>query len=28
MPRAHYDEELAHHQEGVLDILQRAGIRV
>jgi lipid A ethanolaminephosphotransferase len=23
MPRAHYDEELAHHQEGVLDILQR-----
>ena len=28
MPRVHYDEELAHHQEGVLDILQRAGIRV
>ena len=28
MPRAHYDEELAHHQEGVLDILQRAGVRV
>lgn len=28
MPRAHYDEELAHHQEGVTDILQRAGIRV
>ncbi|VTN45094.1 phosphoethanolamine transferase EptA [Raoultella ornithinolytica] len=28
MPRAHYDEELAHHQEGVLDILQRAGIWV
>ncbi|CAH3610176.1 TPA: phosphoethanolamine transferase EptA [Klebsiella pneumoniae] len=28
MPRAHYDEELAHHQEGVLDILQRAGILV
>ena len=28
MPRAHYVEELAHHQEGVLDILQRAGIRV
>lgn len=26
MPRAHYDEELAHHQEGVTDILQRAGI--
>jgi lipid A ethanolaminephosphotransferase len=23
-----YDEELAHHQEGVLDILQRAGIQV
>ena len=28
MPRARYDEELAHHQEGVLDILQRAGIQV
>lgn len=28
MPREHYDEELAHHQEGVLDILQRAGIQV
>lgn len=29
MPRAHYDEELAQHQEGVLDIdLQRAGINV
>lgn len=28
MPRAHYDEELAHHQEGVLDILQRAGVQV
>ncbi|ELI8804079.1 phosphoethanolamine transferase EptA [Klebsiella michiganensis] len=28
MPRTHYDEELAHHQEGVLDILQRAGIQV
>ncbi|HCC11056.1 MAG TPA: phosphoethanolamine transferase EptA, partial [Atlantibacter hermannii] len=28
MPRAHYDEGLAHHQEGVLDIIQRAGIQV
>ena len=28
MPRAHYDEELAQHQEGVLDILQRAGVKV
>ena len=28
MPRKHYDEELAHHQEGLLDILQRAGINV
>lgn len=28
MPRKHYDEELAHHQEGVLDIIQRAGINV
>jgi lipid A ethanolaminephosphotransferase len=28
MPRERYDEELAHHQEGVLDILQRAGIQV
>lgn len=28
MPRAYYDEELAHHQEGVLDILQRAGVQV
>lgn len=28
MPRAHYDEELAQHQEGVLDIIQRAGINV
>ncbi|HBV6389549.1 TPA: phosphoethanolamine transferase EptA [Klebsiella aerogenes] len=28
MPRAHYDEELAHHQEGVLDIMQRAGVQV
>lgn len=28
MPRAKYDEELAHHQEGLLDVLQRAGIQV
>lgn len=28
MPRTHYDESLAHHQEGLLDILQRAGIQV
>ena len=28
MPRAHYSAELAHHQEGVLDIIQRAGIQV
>ncbi|HCB1501237.1 lipid A ethanolaminephosphotransferase [Klebsiella oxytoca] len=28
MPRAHYDEELAQHQEGALDILQRAGVKV
>ncbi|POT57079.1 phosphoethanolamine transferase EptA [Citrobacter amalonaticus] len=28
MPRKHYDEELAHHQEGMLDIIQRAGINV
>ncbi|MEB4676771.1 phosphoethanolamine transferase EptA [Enterobacteriaceae bacterium G50] len=28
MPRAHYDEQLAHHQEGLLDIVQRAGIQV
>lgn len=28
MPREHYDEQLAHHQEGVLDIIQRAGIAV
>lgn len=28
MPRKHYDEELAHHQEGLLDIIQRAGINV
>lgn len=28
MPRENYDEELAHHQEGLLDIIQRAGIQV
>lgn len=28
MPRARYNESLAHHQEGVLDIVQRAGIQV
>lgn len=28
MPRARYDESLAHHQEGLLDIVQRAGIQV
>ncbi|CBG90198.1 phosphoethanolamine transferase EptA [Citrobacter rodentium] len=28
MPRKHYDAELAHHQEGLLDIIQRAGINV
>ena len=28
MPRAHYNETLAHHQEGLLDIIQRAGIQV
>jgi len=28
MPRAHYDANLAHHQDGVLDILARAGISV
>lgn len=28
MPRAHYNEQLAHHQEGLLDIVQRAGIQV
>lgn len=28
MPRKHYDEELAQHQEGMLDIIQRAGISV
>jgi lipid A ethanolaminephosphotransferase len=28
MPRAHYDEQLAQHQEGLLDVIQRAGINV
>ena len=28
MPRAHYDANLAHHQDGVLDILGQAGISV
>ncbi|WP_039055153.1 phosphoethanolamine transferase EptA [Enterobacter sp. Bisph1] len=28
MPRAHYDDQLAEHQEGLLDIIQRAGIKV
>ncbi|QME70814.1 phosphoethanolamine transferase EptA [Escherichia fergusonii] len=28
MPRKHYDEELAQHQEGLLDVIQRAGINV
>lgn len=28
MPRARYDESLAHHQEGLLDIIQGAGIQV
>lgn len=28
MPRAHYDDVLAAHQEGLLDVIQRAGIRV
>jgi len=28
MPRQHYDEQLAHHQEGLLDIIQRAGLQV
>ena len=28
MPRKHYDEELAQHQEGMLDIIQRAGVNV
>jgi lipid A ethanolaminephosphotransferase len=28
MPRAHYDEQLAQHQEGLLDVIQRAGVNV
>nr|WP_318382292.1 phosphoethanolamine transferase EptA [uncultured Enterobacter sp.] len=28
MPRKDYDEQLAHHREGLLDIVQRAGISV
>ena len=28
MPREHYDAELAHHQEGVLDVMAHAGINV
>ena len=28
MPRSHYNAELAHHQEGALDIIQRTGIQV
>ena len=28
MPRAHYDADLASHQEGLLDIIQRAGTQV
>ena len=28
MPHTGYDESLAHHQEGLLDIIQRAGIQV
>ncbi len=28
MPRVHYDDELASHQEGALDILHHAGIQV
>lgn len=28
MPRTGYDESLAHHQDGLLDIIQRAGIQV
>lgn len=28
MPRAHYDSDLAAHQEGMLDIIQRAGTQV
>ncbi|HEY2451172.1 MAG TPA: phosphoethanolamine transferase EptA [Scandinavium sp.] len=28
MPRDHYDEQLAQHQEGLLDVIQRAGVNV
>lgn len=28
MPRVGYNESLAHHQEGLLDIIQRAGVQV
>lgn len=28
MPRSHYDDALASHEEGVLDIVQRAGVKV
>ena len=28
MPREHYDADLAHHQEGVLDVLAHAGVSV
>jgi lipid A ethanolaminephosphotransferase len=28
MPRNHYDEQLAQHQEGLLDVIQRAGVNV
>lgn len=28
MPRQHYDANLAHHQEGLLDVLARAGVSV
>ncbi|WP_437890190.1 phosphoethanolamine transferase EptA [Phytobacter sp. V91] len=28
MPRERYDDQLAHHQEGLLDIIQRAGLQV
>lgn len=28
MPREHYDDQLAQHQEGLLDVIQRAGINV
>ncbi|MDG6693219.1 sulfatase-like hydrolase/transferase, partial [Staphylococcus aureus] len=28
MPRAHYDAGLAHHQEGLMDVLAHAGVNV